>query len=228
MKTLFEQINCEDWSDTSFACCDLTPYSEGQISLAFLEAQQRLDALSYYRFGVCSYKVRVCSCSCVTECCCGINSFTLTPAHRGTLLEIIDWNIVDENNIIININSSLYRQYGNTIVLNEDYIYGLKQNLKVPYGEKNTSELTIRWGREIPILAKQAVADLACDILKRCTVEDCEIPANATGVSRNGIAYEVDLKVSKIRSVQDFINIYCFKSTWSGIIDPLNDTFTGV
>lgn len=61
------------------------------------------------------------------------------------------------------------------------------QNLAAPDTEPDTFSVTVTYGREVPALIKLAAAELACQFIKVCTKQPCQLPQRMQSMSRDGI-----------------------------------------
>lgn len=54
-------------------------------------------------------------------------------------------------------------------------------------GEPDTFGVTLTYGRPVPALLKQATAELACQLLKACVGQPCQLPQRISNISRQGV-----------------------------------------
>jgi hypothetical protein len=61
------------------------------------------------------------------------------------------------------------------------------QDLSKADTEPDTWSVTARFGEDVPTLGRQAVGELACEMVRACLGEDCRLPAHVTQLVRQGV-----------------------------------------
>lgn len=68
-----------------------------------------------------------------------------------------------------------------------------RQRLDRPVGAEGTWSVTVTHGRAVPPHVLDAAADLARQLVAKCTGGECLLPDNATSVSRDGVTVELNV-----------------------------------
>lgn len=80
-----------------------------------------------------------------------------------------------------------------------------------------TMEVDFTTGKEPPIEAQMAAAELACSLLKACKGEKCDLPAHVRSVSRRGVEYDVWDVVALLQAGMTGLPLVDhFLSVWGG------------
>lgn len=66
----------------------------------------------------------------------------------------------------------------------------IRQNLTLADTEEGTFSITYTYGADPPEIAISAAAQLACELYKACTGENCALPIGATRITRQGVTFE--------------------------------------
>lgn len=61
------------------------------------------------------------------------------------------------------------------------------QDLEKDDTEVGTFSVTVTYGRPVPALLRQATAELACQFLKACVGQPCQLPQRISNISRQGV-----------------------------------------
>lgn len=61
------------------------------------------------------------------------------------------------------------------------------QNLALEDTEEGTFSITLTYGRPVPALVKQAAATLACQFIKACMGQPCQLPQRMTSLASQGV-----------------------------------------
>lgn len=207
---------CEVWADPEDMCCDISEYSELEITNALLGASEILSEITNQRFGICEYSLRPCSCECLTACCCQLRTLSLDIPYGKPFVEVVSHTIYDDLGVEVIPDVGSYRIYPNYIIFTDTWIYGFAQNLNNNVGDPNTWQITVKAGEPIPEAGRLAAADLACELLKRCQ-DSCRLPAGIDTITRDGITMRFKTGSLQIRSVDLFLSYY-MPTHFSGII----------
>jgi len=65
--------------------------------------------------------------------------------------------------------------------------------------EEGTWSVTAEYGREVPTLGRLAVGELACQLLRARTGEDCLLPTNVTQLIRQGVTIQMPDSIELLR-----------------------------
>lgn len=68
-----------------------------------------------------------------------------------------------------------------------DRMWPACQNLALDDDQPGTWSVSYTWGVDPPPLGRSAAAELACELYRACSGEECGLPANATRIVRQGI-----------------------------------------
>jgi hypothetical protein len=93
-----------------------------------------------------------------------------------------------------------------------------------------TMEIDMVVGKEPPIEAQMAAAELACSLLKACNGEKCGLPAHVRSVTRRGVEHDVWDVVALLQAgmtglplVDHFLSVHGGPCRRSRMYDPLRD-----
>lgn len=202
---------CEDWPIQW--TCDVSTVSPVLTGLAVESATEILYALSGRRFGFCTVTSRPCrqDCyepwpddwppwssgyptpaliggqwfnlvcgSCSRSCSCTTVSEVLLPSPVHAVIEVkIDG---------VALPSSAYRLDNNRLLVRVDgAVWPLCNDLSLADTEPGTWSITAQYGEPIPDLAKLAMGELACEIIRSATGGDCRLPAGVQQLVRQGV-----------------------------------------
>ncbi len=124
------------------------------------------------------------------RCGCRPLSRTLLAGYVQEILEVlIDGDVVDPATYRVDRNRWLVRVRPNADDETWEHWPGC-QNMDLPETEDGTWAVTYTYGREAPVAAQKAAAQLACEIYKQCVGEECGLPEGTTRVIRQGLVVE--------------------------------------
>jgi hypothetical protein len=201
---------CEAWPVVW--CCPTGSYAASGVASAVMAATEALWALSGRRYGECEVTARPCStiwletwypdwgtgwrpffdgaewfnvcghgssCSCTT-----VEEVILAPAPVSEVTEVmLDGSVLDPSAYRLDDHRRLVRTDGGR--------WPACQAMDLPPTEANTWQITWTWGETVPELGKRAVGELACELLKLCNDEPCELPSGVTTIVRQGVTLEL-------------------------------------
>lgn len=207
---------CEDWPVEW--TCDLSSYSPALTGYAVTAATRVLWALSGRRFGTCSVTLRPCrrdcydtwpwgwtewdttaigssvwsgyrywvplGCgSCTAGCSCAEVSETVLPHPVNRITQVK----VDGTPLV----TGAYRVDNNRLLVRTDggqwpYCNDLSKNDTEP----GTWSVTALYGYDVPVSARLAMGELACEISKAGSGEDCRLPAGVVSLARQGVTIQ--------------------------------------
>jgi hypothetical protein len=206
---------CQDW--TPVWTCDVSSYSPTITGSAVSLASTLLWGLSGRQFGLCEATLRPCrrecyeawptqsyaapwsvfggaasfgwdagfwfpwNCgSCRGDCSCGEVPEVLLPARVNSVVQVK----VDGAPLA----TGSYRLDNNRIVVRTDgQRWPRCNNLVLDDTQPGTWSITAQWGIPVPASAGVAVGQMACEIARAMTGQDCQLPANVTQLVRQGI-----------------------------------------
>jgi hypothetical protein len=198
---------CTDWLQPEDICAD-----EENIELA----QAMVNAATSWVFratcsqftGICTSEIRPASTG-IRRCGSSINMpfFTgdrltvaadsgpvrmdLTPWVPGVIREIdavfVDGDVIDPENY--------WLANGRWLVPLEDGLLWPwpTQNLNLPSTEDSTWEVLVTHGNPPPAEILEATADLARELLAKCTGGACNLPDNATSLTKDGMSIQLSV-----------------------------------
>lgn len=218
---------CENWCTTEDLCCDSTKYTALEIEEAILGASQILSRSSYNKYGVCEYTVAPCTSSCSRPCydksCQG---YAVKPQIRpgSPIIEVTEINVYDEDgNAVSNDYLDLIWWEYDTIYFPADFDFPDQEPGAI--GAPSTWNIVFTAGVPVPVLGKKAAIQLANALLDpECDVE-CKLPPDLKTVSRDGSTFEIigsQETLARLSRVSFFLDRYCQKRRWSGVVSPLN------
>lgn len=121
--------------------------------------------------------------TCRTGCSCKQLSEALLPAPVYDVTEVkLDGQVMDPGGYRVDDNRFLVRVDGG--------LWPVCQDMTQPDTAVGTWSVTCRVGEDVPVLGRQAVGELACEMLKACAGEDCLLPANVTSLIRQGVSVQ--------------------------------------
>lgn len=206
---------CEPWP--AIWCTNLPTGSEAVTGYALQAASEALWAATAQRFGLCTETIRPCrrdcggtswpftgswfewtggtwprpllydgawyniTCgSCVGGCQCGMLEEALLPGPVYDILEVK----VDG----VPLPTSAYRlDIGRLLVRRDGGHWPVCQHLELPDTAVGTWSVTARFGEPVPTLGRQAVGELACEMVRAMLGEDCQLPRNVQTLVRQGV-----------------------------------------
>ena len=117
---------------------------------------------------------------CTTDCSCSVVSEFVLPAPVHQIVEIK----VDG----VAVTGSAYRLDDSRIVVRTDGgEWPICNDLSKNDTEVGTWSVTARYGQPVPASASIAVGQLACEIVKAITGEDCTLPQPVQSIARQGV-----------------------------------------
>lgn len=202
---------CTAW-DPLWGSCSIPTVSPCTTGDAAAMATEVMWQASGQRFGTCPVTIRPCrrqcstnwagprwwnawprslyaaehgwidmSCgTCTSGCSCTTMSEALLPAPVDAVTTVIVDGVV--------LDPSAYRVDDNRMLVRTDGLtWPTCQNMTLPDTATGTWSVTVEVGEPVPVLGRQAVGELACEMLKACAGEDCQLPANVTSLIRQGV-----------------------------------------
>lgn len=98
-----------------------------------------------------------------------------------------------------------------------------EQNMRKLSGP-GTWSITVTHGAGLPVPLRSAVVELASQLGKRCCGEDCDLPDNATSVSRGGVTVSLATRQEGkvgVQAIDMALERYGCPKVSGGILDPL-------
>jgi hypothetical protein len=191
---------CDDWITSSDLTCDLTGVMPNVVQTAIDAAVQWLDDVTCGQYGgVCTTEIRpVIECGHRNICGCG---------SRWEKLDLLEWvsgPIVEITDVTVN-GATVTDDYWTLV--NHRWLTALDpddstptpllpwpyQNMRRLTGEGVWS-VTVEHGQNPPAPLRMAAAELACQLLQRMLGRDCDLPDNATSVSRQGVTVSLQAR----------------------------------
>lgn len=202
---------CDEPWDARYTC-DVSTTSPTELAAATLSATQLLDAMSGHQFGLCTVTFRPCrlSCStaydgwsivgvlprwaafsnlywplaecgvCVVGCTCGVLSQVALPSPVHDVVTVkLDGAVAPTGTYRVDDNKWLVRLDGTS--------WPACNDLSKADTEVGTWSVTARFGQDPPELARGAVGQMACEILKSFRGDDCGLPQNVVSLARQGV-----------------------------------------
>lgn len=187
-------MECADW-DIQWSC-DVTTTDEDKLDTVRLAAQELLWAMSGRRYGVCTitegYRL-----PCTSPCyvpwaddfgpgvewrlgdtrrrrCCAI------PLHQNPVRGIFDVTVFG-----VPLTTDEYYLGRNTLYRIGE-CFPCDDECDVP-----PVQVTYTYGIDPPVLAKLALGELACEMLRALDGADCRLPSNAISVTRQGVTVDL-------------------------------------
>lgn len=199
---------CEAWEP--IWCCDLSTISLAATGNHVQAATEVLWAATAQRFGLCEVTLRPCRRECVTAglpewsgtwpqpylrdgqwfnatcgacpggCSCTTLEEAVLPAPVYDVVRVkVDGTPMVTGSYRVDDNRFLVRTDGGT--------WPSCQDLSLADTEVGTWSVTARFGEAVPTLGRQAVGELACEMARACSGEDCRLPANVQQLVRQGV-----------------------------------------
>jgi hypothetical protein len=120
---------------------------------------------------------------CAGGCSCTSLSEALLPAPVYDVTEVLlDGQVlapsayrVDDNRLLVRVDGGMWPAC---------------QDLALPATAAGTWQVSVRVGQPVPVLGRQAVGELACEMAKACAGEDCLLPANVVSLVRQGVSVQ--------------------------------------
>ncbi len=205
-------VACDVWPVTW--TCELTAAQIAVTGVALEFASNALWALSGRQFGLCTVTLRPCrrdcygmtwpfndgyagqtyptpywwngqwfnlACSgCLTDCSCSVVSEFVLPAPVYQIVNIkVDGVIVS---------GSSYRLDDSRIVVRTDgQTWPICNDLSKNDTATGTWSVTAQYGQPVPSSASIAVGQLACEVVKAITGDDCALPQSVQSLARQGV-----------------------------------------
>lgn len=205
---------CADWPITW--TCDISAASPAVTALAVTGATEILYALSGRRFGVCEVTSRPCrydcyepfpdnwapweggyprpalvgglwfnlACgSCARTCSCTALSEVLLPSPVYAITEVkVDGVVLATSAYRLDDNRRLVRVDGSP--------WPWCNDLSLADTEPGTWSITAQYGEPIPDLARLAMGEMACELVRAATGADCRLPAGIQQLARQGVTID--------------------------------------
>jgi len=191
---------CSDWISADDLPCDLSTASEAQIDLAIEQATVWLfDATCQQYPGTCTSTLRPMP---------GVS--TCAPAKRPYSPDAIDlseWVTGPVTAIVqVEVSGSVV-DADNYALMNDRWFVPQRpvgsdpalipwplQDYEYPDGGERSWTITVEHGEHPPAPLKMAATELACQLLRRSVGEECDLPDNATSVSRGGVTVSLQAR----------------------------------
>lgn len=123
-------------------------------------------------------------CGCPGQCGCNKLCEIALPTPVCSIEEVkIDGVIVDPNTYRVDDFETLVR----TPSVTGNECWPTCQDLEKDDTEEGTFSVTLTYGRPVPALLKAATAELACQLLKACVGQPCQLPQRISSISRQGV-----------------------------------------
>jgi len=191
---------CGDWITADDLPCDLTVASEAQIALAIEQATVWLfDATCQEYPGLCVSVIRpmpgLTACT-PTDDRCATDSIDLSDWVTGPITQVLEvvkgGDIVDPVHYTL-MNSRYFVPQRPTTVTPELIPWPL-QDYEYAEGGDYSWTIEVEHGALPPAPLKMACTELACQLLRRMLGLDCDLPDNATSVSRGGVTVSLQAR----------------------------------
>lgn len=196
-------------------CCSAVTAADPDLDEAdTLDARQHAsDLLAYLSgwtvYGECSARVRPQGTMCVD----GFDAIPLT------------WPVRTIESVWINgaeLDRSLYALVDHRYLIRRDFIlWPCHQYLGHAVSDPVTNlipwtfEINYTFGTDIPWIAKQAAAELACEYLRGCSGNECRLPATARSLSTQGMSLDLAgaealsaVSAGTLPMVTEFLSLY--------------------
>lgn len=206
---------CGPWE--AYYPCDLSGEPASGVASMTLVATEVIDALTAHQFGECSVTLRpclrechstpfpagwepwpgdsvwpgtgswllpvVCGGGCTDTCSCTALSEVILPAPVGVVTEVL----IDGSPLV----TGAYRVDDNRMLVRTDGLSWPRCNdLTEADTEAGTWSVTFTVGRPVPEGGKWAVGELACQLLRARSGEECRLPRTVTRLVRQGVTIE--------------------------------------
>ena len=212
---------CGAWLTRADVCTPDQNVPNAVANQAILEATAWLYDSTCQQFtGICTSIVRpALPCGHVELCGCrsGWTKLDLSPWVTGPVRSIEAVTVNGET--LENVEDEDYRlAWGSFLVPHEGG--GLApwpaQHLNRPDGADGTWSVTVTHGVEPPPHVAGAAADLAKQLIAKCTGGDCLLPDNATSITRDGVTVELNIPTggqTGLPVVDSIVGMYSCKRT---------------
>ena len=199
---------CEPWEPL---WCTALPTGSAAVSgYALQAATEALYHATAQRFGLCTVTLRPCrrecatgwpdwagsrwpqplhlatgwinvTCgACTTGCSCSTVEETVLPAPVYDVTEVKVDGLV--------LATSAYRLDNHRFLVRVDgHMWPLCQDLNAADTQSGTWSVTARYGEPVPVLGRQAIGELAAELVRACLGEDCRLPSNVVSLARQGV-----------------------------------------
>lgn len=202
---------CEDWP--VYWTCDISTYAPELTGYAVSTATRVLWALSGRRFGTCTATLRPCRAGCTDAvysnpvwywpasvaapawdwytvpydcgycargCACTSLSEVLLPSPVNSIVSVM----MDGTPMV----TGAYRLDDNRFLVRTDgRTWPYCNELTKDDTQIGTWSITARYGEDVPESARLAMGELACEIVKAGTGQDCRLPPGVTSLVRQGV-----------------------------------------
>lgn len=177
---------CTDWFDAADLDCDAADLAATAVDFLVDVAQEWMYAATGSQFsGECEATLRpVLPCACTWRCDCGWRRIDLSvwvPAPI-TLVEVVVDGVVDTDWQIVN---------DRFLMPLNDRDWPV-QDLDVTTGD-GVWTVEVTYGEAPPNPVLWAGKELACQLVRKATTGECDLPDNATSVSDNGVTISLDV-----------------------------------
>jgi len=215
------------WPLDLSCCCtlpdDVDPDGELVLMLKAAAVQIMIEATCrIYTCGV--QRVRPCvNCSCGFTCLglCEYRYIDLTMWGRGPVQRVTAV-VVDG----VAVPTTDYWIEGNRLIpLRGGALWCWpNQDRNLPVTDEGTWYVEYVSGKKPPEIVVQGAVDLTCQLVKWCTNQPCDLPANAVSVSREGVTISLETGLKSLPTVKLAIETFgnCDKFRASRLIDPVN------
>jgi len=196
---------CQPWGDVARLCCPdetLTDCDPGTVDVPatykytdsqFLEmASNILFRITCYRFpGICSTTIKPCvHCVCTCSPCNCVNRYE--PLPISLTYPLVGLTSVVEGGVAQPLTNYRIDDYSRIVRL-DNLAWPRCNNLSGEVGDSDVWEITLDYGRSVPLELQYAAETLACQLKKACDAQaSCELPAHVRNVVRQGVSIEVD------------------------------------
>jgi hypothetical protein len=129
---------------------------------------------------------------CTSGCSCTTVSEVLLPAPVYRIVEVV----VDGTPLV----TGAYRlDDARRLVRTDGGEWPRCNDLTLDDSQEGTWSVTAQFGQEVPTLGRLAVGELACQLLRARTGEECQLPANVTQLIRQGVTIQMPDSVELLR-----------------------------
>lgn len=127
-------------------------------------------------------------CGCSGDCSCD-NYCSIELPRSACCIEqvIVDGVVLDSDQYRIDDFHRLVRVRGVADVDEEPPCWPACQDLASPDTEVGTWSVTLQYGKTVPELVLLATAELACQFIKACLNQPCQLPQRMASVARQGV-----------------------------------------
>ena len=192
---------CDGWITSTDLTCDLTGIMPTTVQTAVDTAVEWLDDLTCNQYhGICTTEIRpYTQCNHKHSCGCGSRweRMDLQDWVKGPIVEIvevmIDGEIIDPSYYTI-INGRWFTALEASSGVDAPLVPWPYQNMRKVSGDGVWS-VTVQHGSPVPAPLRMAAAELACQLLQRMLGRDCDLPDNATSISRQGVTVSLQARM---------------------------------